>query len=162
MLIVRKLPHRPWPVTVTLMNCSESGEVTELRQTFVAHFAVLSEEEITAASDSVYKTGDGSVTEPAEKPLFEVLKKNAEFFCKMLVGWGSEVVDESLKPIPFSAKALTAMVTGPDGVAVSTGINRAIFEFRHGLKPELAKNSLASLVDGPKTAEAEASETASS
>lgn len=148
------------------MDCSDDGEVTELKQTFVAHFAVLSEEDIQAVSDSVFSpkktTGDDSPPEPADKPLSEVLKKNAEFFSRMLVGWGKEVVDEKEKPIPFSAGALTAMVTGADGVAFSAGINRAIFEFRHGLKPELAKNSPASPVDGQKTAGAEASETASS
>ena len=168
MFKVRKLGYRPWPVTVTLMDCNESGEVTELKQTFVGHFAMLPEKEITAISDQVFgseeKTGDDSA--PAPKPLSEtlseMLEKNAKFFCKMLVGWGKEVVDENKTPIPFSAEALTTIVTGPDGIAFSAGINRAIFEFRHGIKPELEKNSPASPVDGPKTAEAEASETASS
>lgn len=167
MFQVQKLSYRPWPVVVSQWVCDESsGEVAELKSTFVARFKVMSEEEIAAAHDAVFKvSADESADVPAQaaaEPLAVALRKNAAFFGDVLVGWGPEVVGGDRQPLPYSREALVALVTGPDGLAVSSGLNHALTQLRYGLRPELAKNSPASPVDGPKTAGAEASETASS
>lgn len=169
--IVRKTKHRAWPVTVNQPACSDAGEVTETKATFVAHFAPFTEAEIEAAiaqakkdhpapkvkvppfDGIVEKTGE-FVEEEGPVPMSLSLVRNAQVFSRVVVGWGSEVKDEAGQSIPFSVDVLKELVTGPDGVLVSGAFNRALFELRYGIARE--KNSSASPAPGGDSAPAEA------
>lgn len=80
-----------------------------------------------------------------------VLRRNAAIFSRVLTGWGAEVRDENGASIPYSAEALSALVTGPDGRAVSVGINEALGQIRFGVAPQ--KNDATSPVPGPAPGE---------
>ena len=156
-ITIRKTQYRAWPVSVKQPVCDDNGVVTEAVATFVAHFAAFTEAEFEASiaeaersfptQDKVAPAADAEVsTEPPKEavppPLSLSLLRNAHVFRSLIAGWGREVKDEAGVSIPFSSDALTSLVTGPDGVAVSAGINRAMFELRFGVAP--AKNSPAS------------------
>lgn len=135
---IRKLKHRPWPVTVRLNVCGDDGTVVEVEQTFIGHFNPFTEADLKA----IFEDADKQFPLPADggiPPLDQVLAKNAFVFRQLLCGW-SEVTDEETgEPIPYTAEALDAWVQGGDGLAVSTGFNAALSEIRFGLAP--AKNS---------------------
>lgn len=160
MFVPRKLRHRPWPITVTLQELGADGEIVEVQHTFIGHFRAFSEAEYKALIDElngVTPVADGAAAEPAEPaktpadmPLAEILKRNARLFGDLLVGWG-EVEGEDGLPIPFDSEALAAMVTGPDGLAISAGINTALMEIRFG--KAAVKNSQTSAKPGPGLAE---------
>lgn len=93
-----------------------------------------------------------------ERPLLSViLRRNAELFGSLIVGWGAEVRDEQGVSIPFSRATLAEMVTGADGVAISAGINTALGELRFGVAP--AKNAETSPAPGPMAGADEAAPT---
>jgi hypothetical protein len=142
---IRKLDHRAWPVTVTFQECDAQGVVTEVEQTFVAHWKPVTEKErkaITAAVDSAHPLPEGD-------PRYDIdalLARNADYFARLVVGWGPEVLDETGAPKSFSATALTALITGTDGLAFSSALVRADNEIRYGLAP--LKNSKPSPAPG--------------
>ena len=70
----------------------------------------------------------------------ENLRRNAAVLAEVVCGWGQEVVCEDGEPLPFSENALTALVTGVDGLAVSNAFSVAIFQMVSGVAPE--KNSV--------------------
>lgn len=146
---VRKLTYRPWPVTVKLLESDAMGVVTETEQTFVGHFKALSE----AKHQSIIEALDAEYPLPAgqERPdMPTVLRRNADYFSRLLAGWGPEVADEDGTPLLFSVEALSAMITGPDGLAISAALTRAANELRFGVAP--AKNSLTSPAPGESSA----------
>lgn len=76
----------------------------------------------------------------------ESLERNARYFERLLVGWGDEVIGEDGQPIQFSAEALRALITGPDGNAVSRGLIDADNQLRYGIAPR--KNASTSPAPG--------------
>lgn len=132
---VRKIDHRPWPVTVRFKVCDDAGKVAEVEQSFVGHFLSFSEEEHGAVVDAVKQALPGP-EDNGDIPFALVLQRNALYFEKLMCGWGPEVTDEADRPLPFSPAALKAMVTGPDGAAISDGLSRAIGELRFGMAPQ--------------------------
>jgi len=149
---VRKLAYRPWPVTVALFEADDAGNVSEVKNTFVAHFKPFTEDEFEAlrqAANAAHPAAPDSLApDPDENtPMPIVLRRNADLFCGVIVGWGPEVRDEHGVPLPFSPAALSALVTGPDGAAVSVGIHKAIVQIRFGAAPE--KNVETSPAPGP-------------
>lgn len=159
MLKLRKLNYRPWPVGVTLQECLEAtGEVVEVRQTFVAHFRPFTEDEFMLAREAALAAVPPPAgSEESSPPMQVVLRRNTVFFGALLCGWGADVLDETGAPLPYSAEALTALVTGPDGIAVSAGVNQALLELRFGMAPQ--KNLRPSPAPGPIAAEAAAAGT---
>ena len=142
---IRKLDHRAWPVTVTLRECDAAGAVTEVEQTFVAHFRPTTEaarEAIVAAADAAHPIPEGGT----HLDMAAMLARNATYFCSMLKGWGPEVVDADGVPVPFSPEALAAEITGPNGIAFSAALVQADNEIRFGIAP--AKNSKPSRAPG--------------
>lgn len=168
--VVRKTKYRAWLVTVKQSDCDAAGVVVESKSTFVAHFTAISEETMEAliaeakAAHPVIKTAVASLEGAAASPLplaedefvpwSLMLKRNAHLFRNLIVGWGPEVKDENGNPIPFTPDALADLVTGPDGMAISSGINDAVREMRYGIAP--AKNSNASAAPGEISAPTEA------
>lgn len=153
---IRRLPYRPWPVTVAQLVSDEAGEVQEVKQTFVAHFRPFTESEY----EQLEKDGEAKFPAPADAagaPLPLILQRNAKLFTALIVGWGKEVQDESGKPIPFSAKTLDAMVTGEDGLPISAALHLALQQLRYGVAPE--KNLPISAAPGPSAEPAEAAGT---
>lgn len=173
---LRKLKYRPWPVTVKLLEGNEAGEVSESEFTFVLHFKPFSEAEFkdaleaTEASEAseaekALPTNDDKTTvadaepvaatdseKPVERPIAQLLEKNSKLFVRLTEGWG-KVLTEDGSPAPYSPEALRALVRGPDGLAVSAGIHRALNELRFGIAP--AKNLPTSAAPGPVPAAGE-------
>jgi hypothetical protein len=142
---LRKLKYRPWPVTVKLLESDDAGQVVESEFNFVAHFKPFSEAEIKALAErTIDAKVDGEKKE--ERAIAELLEKNHEFFSPLLDGW-SKVVSEAGEPLPYHDETLHAMVTGPDGMAISAGLHNAIREIRFGVAP--AKNLPTSAAPGP-------------
>ena len=162
---VRKTTHRPWPVSVALLASDDAGNVQEVVNTFVGHFRPFTEDEFDAAYKAAIEAypvpgrANATDTEKTDEqtPVKIVLQRNAAIFSKVMVGWGAEVRDEQGQSIPFSTDALTALVTGPDGLAVSRGINSAVSQLRFGYAP--AKNDLTSPTPGPTPGADEAAPT---
>lgn len=156
MLQYRKAGHRAWPVTVSLMVCAEeTGLVTRSDHSFIAHFTIFSESDYRAA----FAAAKVAVPAPEggdddDLPLGVGLKRNADLYSRLICGWGPEVVDPAGASVPYSVEALTEFVTGPDGMAISAGINSAITELRLGIAP--AKNLQTSPSPGPTADEVEA------
>lgn len=150
MFKVRRLAYRPWPVTISLLQCNEAnGTVSAVENTAVFHFSPFTEEEFQANRKEVLEKfelsdNDGSTD---NLPMEEVLRFNAELFGRIIVGWGQEVQDENGAPVPFSKEILAGMITGLDGSPISAGINKAITEIRFGVAP--VKNSKTSPEPGP-------------
>lgn len=142
---VRKLNHCPWPVTVKLLESDAKGCVVGVEQTFVAHWKTTSEAERKAIAEAL----DEAYPIPAGRTALDnatALQRNAAYFCKLIVGWGDEVKDEAGLSIPFSTDVLAAMITGPDGMAISLGLINADSQIRYGVAPE--KNSKTSPAPG--------------
>lgn len=142
---VRKLNHRPWPVTVKLQEGDAAGNVVETAQTFVVHVRPFTEAEhadMMVALDAAWPLPEGR----DRLDLKSILVRNADYFARLVVGWGPEVTDEAGLPLPYSSEALTALVTGPDGLALSAALNQAVNELRFGIAP--AKNSATSPMPG--------------
>lgn len=154
---IRKLDYRAWPVTVSLQECDDNGAVTEIEQTFVAHWKPVTEADrkaIEAEVDKVHPLPKPATdvarqtisADPGEAPaadggrlnLEALLARNADYFARLVVGWGPEVKDDAGQPVPFDVATLKALITGPDGLAFSTALVRADNEIRYGLAP--AKN----------------------
>ena len=133
---VRKITHRPWPVTITLMEADAAGVVHEVKNTFVGHFRPFTEEEFEAVMKESALIVPAPDAQEERLPMPVVLKRNAFIFSRLLVGWGPEVRDEHGASVPYSAEALSALVTGPDGRAVSIALNTALTQIRHGVAPE--------------------------
>lgn len=149
--VVRKLNYRPWPVALVFQDCDPAtGDIVEVEQKFIGHFSPFSEEDF----DRIVAENKGESGE-ANAPTSAVLAANAKIFGQLLVGW-SGVEDEKRKPLPFSAKRLSELVTGPDGLVVSAGINRALLEIRYGAAK--VKNSNTSDASGQTPASASAAE----
>ena len=152
---IRKLKNRPWPVTVRMKVCADNGEVTEIAETFIAHWKPFDEAEFKAIVDSA----EATLPPPAEgqdQPMRDVLARNALIFTALIEGWGEEVRDENGQPGPYSGDALAALIKGPDGVSVSSALNHALTEIRYGIAP--AKNSPTSPEAGPAPASDEVTE----
>lgn len=150
---VRKASHRAWPVTVKLQDCHPNGDVYEVEQSFVGHFRAFTEAEykaIVAEVEAIYPP------QPEGTPIdfSQTLTRNAEFFARLIVGWGPEVADENGQTLLFSTDALKAMITGPDGMAISAGLAVAVGQLRFGAAP--AKNSPTSPAHGASSAAGEA------
>ena len=152
MFKIRKIMHRPWPVTVKQMVCDDAGQVTAVESTFVGHFSAFSEEGLLDLQERVKAAHpDGP---DSGQTIAVTLRRNAETFAALLVGWGPEVADEDGQPLPFSTFALSALVNGPDGVAVSTALHVAVNQLRFGVAPE--KNAPTSPAPGPTPGAGEA------
>lgn len=159
---LRQLKYRPWPVTVKLLEADAAGEVSAHEFTFVLHFKPFTEAEfkaaLEAAGDEKPLASDAEPVpvadseKPAERPISLLLEKNSQLFARLVDGWG-KVLGEDGQPAPYSPEALHALVTGPDGLAVSAGIHRALNELRFGIAP--AKNSPTSAAPGPNPAAVE-------
>lgn len=153
---LRKLKYRPWPVTVTLVESDEAGVVSENKLVFVVHFNPLSEADIKAAFDE--EVGEeklaagGDDAKPVERSVALILEKNSRLFARFICGW-SKVQDEEGVAVPFSPAALHALIVGPDGLAVSAGLQTALNELRFGLGA--AKNSQNSVEPGQAPVPAE-------
>lgn len=134
----RKAGYRAWPVTVTLHLCDEaSGAVVEEKACFVAHFTHFSEAGYVAALERAKAAVPAPEGADGERlPIYLALARNAHLFAALMCGWGGEVVDDDGNPLPYSAEALAALVTGADGLAVSAGISNAIAQIRFGQAPE--------------------------
>lgn len=170
---VRKLPHRPWPVTVTLQRGADDGTVAQESFTFVGHWKVCSEKERKALLTEmieVFEAKERAAQVVPEAALQEIaaavdarsvalqradealgerartLEANAWYFARRLVGW-KLVLDEAGAPIPFSVEMLTELITGEDGFAFSSGLIEADQALRLGTAPE--KNSATSPAPGP-------------
>jgi hypothetical protein len=156
-ITIRKLKHRPWPVTVRTQECVESGQVTEVAQTFIAHWAPFTEDllqALFAEADETYPPpADGAMPE-----LHVVLAKNALVFGRLICGW-EEVAEETGAPLEYAPALLEGWVRGPDGLAVSAGLNTALSEIRFGVAT--AKNSPTSLAPGPLPAAGEVADATS-
>lgn len=160
MFVPRKLRHRPWPISVTLQELGADNQVVEKTSTFIGHFKPFSEGEYKALVDEINgvspppEEAEAAPAEPVKPPadlaLAEVLERNAKLFGSLLGGW-EQVNDEDGNAMLFSTEALAAMVTGPDGLAISAGINTALMEIRFG--KAAVKNSQTSAKPGPGLAE---------
>ena len=162
---VRKIAYRPWPITVTLMEADAAGVVHEVENTFIGHFGAFSEDEF----EKIMKASESAVPAPTVPgveamdvkdvplPISVVLRRNAAIFSHVLVGWGQEVRDEHGASIPYSEETLFDLVTGPDGRAVSIGINAALAQIRFGVAPQ--KNVETSPAPGPETGAGETAQT---
>lgn len=155
---LRKLKHRPWPVAVKLLSSDDEGNVTEAGFEFVIHFKPFSEAEIKALSERTLEAdkkppAEGAETANAERSIADLLERNVQFFAPLIDGW-SKVNSEDGAPLPYTDETLHAMVTGPDGMAISAGIHAALRELRFGVAP--AKNSLPSVAPGLVPAAVEA------
>lgn len=148
MFKIRKLNHRPWPVTVTALECDEAtGEVLAIEQKFIAHFKPFSESEFMKIRDAAQASVPLPEGVDVDSPPMEItLARNAALFARIICGWGPEVTDESGQPVPYSTEALSELVTGPDGIAFSAGLSQALMEVRFGIAP--AKNSKTSPMPG--------------
>jgi hypothetical protein len=149
----RKLPYRPWPVTVKLQECDEdTGEVVDVPQTFIGHFRPFTEEDVLAKRLEIF----GDETEPettkrlGNMPVAEYAKLEARFFQWLMCGW-SKMTDDADTEIPYTDAALFAFTTGEDGSLVRRALNTAANEIRYGWAP--AKNSKPSPVPGPDSSE---------
>lgn len=148
--VVRKSGHRAWPVTFTLIECDDAGNVTEAESGFVAHFRRFTEAEY----EGIVKRAVGEdARAPEDMQMPEILARNARIFGELMTGW-SAVAGEDGAALPYSAEALAGLVTGPDGQAVSAGIHQAIAQIRFGIAPR--KNSNASPAPGPAPGAGEA------
>ena len=161
-ITIRKTASRRWPVVVTQNVCDAAGVVTPIESRFVMHFAPFGEKEFEAAIQAgkeahpwavqLAVSPDSTPLPPAtgeseRPPLSVVLARNAVTFARLIVGWGEEVKDEAGLPVAYSSVTLEQWVTGPDGLAVSAGINRALAEIRFGLAA--LKNDATSPAPGP-------------
>lgn len=150
---VRKAAFRAWPVTVKLAESDAQGNIVETEQKFVAHWQPISEkqrQQLVADLDALFPPpSDAGVQD-----LAKVLERNAAYFRERLCGWGPEVQDEAGNPLPFSAEALTGLVTGEDGLAISAALNLADIDLRYGLGAR--KNSPTSAAPGASSGAAEA------
>ncbi len=134
MFKIRKINHRPWPVTIALKTCDDDGEFSESQQVFIAHFRAFREADLiehVKAAEAAHPTPDGG----DELPVALLLRRNAHLFCALIEGW-RDIGDDEGAAIPYTPDALTALVTGPDGLAVSTGLNQAVAEIRFGIAPK--------------------------
>jgi len=162
---VRKSALRPWPVKVQLLVGNESGEVQPAEFDFVLHFKPFGEDEFDriikegrAAFDvpaSVEHTASGvdgealaPIPVPPEPTPAETLAINARIFPALVGDW-SHLADEHGNPLPYSEAAFAALIVGPDGLAISHGINVALTQLRFGIAP--AKNAPPSPAPGPGT-----------
>lgn len=159
MLTYRKLDYRPWPITVGFLVCDETtGAVTEVEQSFIAHFKPFTEADLLEARRKLF--GDEVEAEDRQRiadmavAAYAVLE--AGFFAALMCGW-AQMTNEAGTPLPYSAEALTGLCCGPDGAAFRRGINRAVSEIRFGVAP--AKNAETSPSPGPVPAAVEAAST---
>lgn len=152
----RKAGHRAWPVDVTLQQCDEAtGEVTAVTIRFVVYFTLFSEDDYLAAvsaAEADLPQPDGETAEQLTWAL--ALRRNAHVLCKLVCGWGPKVVGDDDRPLQFSQEALTGLITGADGRAMSAGFMAALLQLRHGVAP--AKNSQTSPSPGQGSGEVEA------
>lgn len=146
-ITIRKINHRPWPVTVKLQTCNEAdGSVVAQEHTFIAHWKAFTEADLKtlfATAEARFPAVDAE--EAVGERLADGLKKNAFVFGELLTGW-SKVQDETGCELPYSRELLTEWVCGADGLAVSGALNVSLSEVRFGVAP--AKNSLPSPAPG--------------
>lgn len=118
----------PWPVDVRVP--AAGGEFVTRR--FTALINVLSEAEYETLL-AVPAPAPDALAAP-EKTEKQHLEDNARLFPALIAGWGADVQTPDGQPVPFSAKALADVVTGPHGKAVSAGLWCAVSEVRHGVR----------------------------
>lgn len=153
MFKIRRPQTRAWPVTVLLLSCcAASGAIVETAQTFIAQFKSFSEKEFAAAVEAANVAHPLAAGETSPSMAL-MLQRNAHLFAALIVGWDG-VNAEHGAPMAFSVAALTELVTGPDGVTLSRGINDALNQLRFGNAPE--KNSSTSPAPGGNSAPVEA------
>lgn len=165
MFVPRKLGYRPWPISITLQDLDTNNEIVEETHTFIGHFRLFTEDEYKTLVDEINGVVppvegaeppvEGAEPPPEVKPpenlvLAAVLKRNAQLFGNLMIGW-SEVRTKQGQEIEFSPETLTGLVTGHDGFAVSAGISLALTEIRFGRAG--VKNSQTSAKPGPGLAE---------
>lgn len=153
-LRVRRAAYRAWPVTVKIAECDDQGNVVDVEHKFVAHWKPISEKQrkqLVEELDERFPPPDNR--DDRSQDLDKVLERNAAYFVARLCGWGTEVQDEAGDPLPFSAEALTGLVTGEDGLAISAALNLADIDLRYGLGAR--KNSPTSAAPGAISGAAE-------
>lgn len=151
---VRKLDHRPWPVTVKQRECQPDGSVTEFAQTFIAHWKPFTEDYLAARRVEIF--GSGSDEELASKAAARDVREEARlqgrFYAGLLAGW-SEMQDEAGNPLPFSEDQVIDLCTGPDGPDFRLAFGNALLEIRFGIAPTwqggAEKNASTSPAPGP-------------
>lgn len=173
---MRKAGSRPWPVKFTLLDSNEEGEVAPIEQGFIGFFVPFNEQQyddIIAEEERKFFGIDAAIVEAnatageslavipqappiGERPPHVTLALNARIFARFMNGW-SKVMDADGNPIAYSTAALAELVTGPDGMAISVGINQALAQIRFGIAP--AKNAQASPAPGLVPASGEAAST---
>ncbi|MCL2829987.1 MAG: hypothetical protein FWD77_04515 [Betaproteobacteria bacterium] len=152
---VKKIDFRPWPVTVLTHESDDAGNVSEREETFVCHFRPLGEcnfEIIMQEVDRLHpmpKTAEEIEASIRSGVLVTALRqrREAEFWKRVVCGWGPEVQDEDGVSITFSSGVLTDLITGPDGPAIVRALSDALAQLRDGRAPE--KNLPVSPAPGP-------------
>ena len=166
-ITIRRAAVRKWPVRVTLAECDDAGNIA-VERVFIAHWRPFTEAEhsdlvrrvdaayplpAVAAAPATDEANPGKTHEmPALPDIDYFMRRNAMYFEALVVGWGSEVVDEAGAAVPFSVDALRQMLTGPDGRAFGTAFNVAVNEIRFG---GARKNSPPARAPGPAPAPAD-------
>jgi hypothetical protein len=144
MFKIRKVAHRRWPVVVKQLVCDESGQVAEVESTFVATFLPFTEARLLGLESLAQEVHpDDTANGPS---IAVTLRRNADTFAALIAGWGPEVTDDAGQPVPFTEAELRQLVTGPEGVSLSTALHTALGQLRFGVAP--AKNAPTSLAPG--------------
>jgi hypothetical protein len=149
---VRKIKHRPWPVTIIQQLAAGDGSVAEVSSTFMVRWKPFTEKQLKEIHDELDKRfpppEEGKVA-----PMDQALERAAAFYPQLVCGWGDEVKDEDGIPLPYTEQTLADMITGPDGAAISAGLGAALMQIRFGVAP--AKNSPTSPEPGQASAPGE-------
>lgn len=149
MFKIRKIDHRPWPVTVTLLVCCAlTGAVSEETHTFVVNWRPFSESDLGEIRRRIYGPGsdDDHRAAAAARTIEENARLDTEFLAQFVQGWEG-VVDASNQPVAWSRDVFDALCLGEDGPAIRRALHTALTELRFGIPAQ--KNSLTSPSPGP-------------
>lgn len=129
LFIIDNAPVIEWPVIVSLPVAG--GTFAEFQ--FEATMRVLSPDEYERLL-KVTPSADAEKDIPIiERPMSEVLLRNVPIFQHLFTGWKG-VKDRDGNAVAYKASTLAEQITGPHGMALSTGIWRAINEVRYGTR----------------------------
>lgn len=166
--VARKTAHRSWPVTFILKEYdAESKEVRDQSVTVIFLWKLFNERMFDQLMGDVNKRfplpvqqpeGEAQKAQPKEPTIAEALDRNAALFEQLIGGW-LDVIDDDGNALPFSAEELKALITGPDGLAITAGLSEALGQIRFGNAPR--KNSEPSPAPGQEQGAREAAPTSS-
>jgi len=119
-------PVVDWPVIVTL---PAHGGIFVQHQ-FTVSMKVLSPDEY----DALFAAAPANIkTDDAEIKISEIVRKNVPLFQSVITGW-SGVKDRAGNDVAYTPGVLAEQVTGKYGIAISSGLWRAISEIRYGAR----------------------------